>query len=132
MNVKIAVPVSAQERQIHARTGMAPYFAVYVDGTFTELRPNAHAASHAQEGHGNGHGHGHGGAESPEPYSKEEVEHHRQDLGNLQDIDVILTRAVGPNMKEALESVGIKVVKIRKADGDTADAAIANYLGQAH
>jgi len=98
-------------------------------------------------GHGRGHGRGMGhqagggrgrgfGAEEfgmdEEPmdtYSPEEVELHRKDLANLADVDVMLARAVGPNMKEALELSGIEVVKIRKKDGEDADAAIKNYLG---
>jgi len=89
-------------------------------------------------GHGMGHGRGHGrgfGAEElgadEEPmdaYSPKEVELHRKDLDNLADIDVMLARAVGPNMKEALELSGIEVVKIRKKDGEHADEAVRSYL----
>ena len=143
--MKIAVPIEADSRTIFTRVGRAPRFAIYEEGIFVETRPNLHAHSHGHEeerpGHGKGHGHreGHGGGhghgehrgrhgEAFEAYSPEEVELHRKDLGNLKDIDVILCRAVGPNMKEALELSGIKVARIRKKDGESADEAVANYL----
>jgi len=87
-------------------------------------------------GRGGGHGHGQGfgaeefghGEEPMDTYSAEEVELHRKDLENLVDVDVMLARAVGPNMKEALELAGIDVVKIRKKDGESADEVVGNYL----
>jgi predicted Fe-Mo cluster-binding NifX family protein len=63
-------------------------------------------------------------------YSPEEVELHRKDLANLADVDAMLCRAVGPNMKGALELSGIEVVKIRKRDGEMADEVVRNYLGK--
>ena len=139
--MKIAVPIEAESRTIFTRVGRAPRFAIYDKGAFVETRPNRHAHSHEHDeghhghgmglGHGGGHGRGkrHGRHEEAfETYSPEEVELHRKDLGNLKDIDVILCRAVGPNMKEALELSGIKVVKIRKKDGERAEEAVANYL----
>ncbi len=98
------------------------------------------------DGHRQGHGHGRGqrrgdkdgrgfgveelgtDEEPMDAYSPEEVELHRKDLDNLADVDVMLARAVGPNMKEALELSGIEVVKIRKKDGEHADEAVKNYL----
>ncbi|WP_456456226.1 NifB/NifX family molybdenum-iron cluster-binding protein [Nitratifractor sp.] len=143
--MKIAVPIEAESTRVFTRVGRAPRFAIYEEGVLVETRPNLHAHSHDREeehpGHGKGHGHkaGHGGGhghrehrgrhgEAFEAYSPEEVELHRKDLGNLKDIDVILCRAVGPNMKEALELSGIKVVKVRKRDGENAEELIANYL----
>jgi predicted Fe-Mo cluster-binding NifX family protein len=88
-------------------------------------------------GHGGGRGsgeHGFGaeefgrGEEAMDTYSAEEVELHRKDLANLADVDVILARAVGPNMKEALELSGIEVVRIRKQDGERADEVVRGYL----
>jgi len=63
-----------------------------------------------------------------EAYSKEEVAHHKKDLSNILDIDRVMTRAIGPNMKEAFELSGIKVIKIRKKDGETSDEVIKNYM----
>ena len=133
--MKIAVPIEAESTRVFTRVGRAPRFAIYEEGVFVETRPNLHAHSHDREeehpGHGGGHGHReHRGrhGEAVEAYSPEEVELHRKDLGNLNDIDVILCRAVGPNMKEALELSGIEVVKVRKRDGENAEELIANYL----
>ena len=141
---KIAVAVKDENQEIFVRVGRAPWFAIFEEGVFAELRPNKHAASHDHEGgeHAAGHGHGkgmgggghghhhehdhdHAGMEA---YSAEEVELHRKDLENLSDIDVILVRAIGPNMKEALELNGIEIVKMRKKDGDTAKALAEKYL----
>ncbi len=145
--MKIAVAVYDEKLEVFTRVGRAPWFAIFEDDRFLELRPNRHAASHDHEGghHGGGHGHGmhdghgrgmghgrgegHGhGFHAMEEYSPEEVELHRKDLGNLSDIDIMLVRAVGPNMKEALELSGIDVVKVRKKDGEKADVLVKNYL----
>ncbi|BDY11934.1 NifB/NifX family molybdenum-iron cluster-binding protein [Hydrogenimonas cancrithermarum] len=130
--MKIAVPVHDEGLQVYTRVGRAPFFAIFNDRSFEGLRVNLHAASgtHEEEGSRAHHG-GHGKKKrerTMEPYSKEEVEHHRKDLHNLQDIDVMLVRAVGPNMKEALELSGIKVVKTRKKDGERADELVKNFL----
>jgi len=139
--MKILIPVEGESQRVYTRMGHAPFFAVYEDGDFLELRENIHAKSHEEEhvgyhgqhwreGRGQGKRHRHGGDReiALEPYSKEEVEHHRRDLNNIADVDVVLTRAVGPNMKEALELLGLKVVKIRKTLGESAGEVVANYL----
>jgi predicted Fe-Mo cluster-binding NifX family protein len=156
--MKIAVPVHDEKREIFVRVGRAPWFAIFDDGVFAELRPNRHTHEHAHEGgpHDGGHGHGRGGGghgqgrghgrrsgnhgrgfgaedfeageEPMDTYSAAEVELHRKDLENLSDVDVMLARAVGPNMKEALELSGIRVVRIRKRDGERADDAVRNFL----
>ena len=151
--MKIAVPVEDGDRKIFARVGRAPFFAIYEEGTFKELRPNLHSHEHDHEGgpHYGAHRHGQGGGgrgrgrgtgggfgsehfgadeEPMDAYSPEEVELHRKDLGNLADVDVMLCRAVGPNMKAALELNGIEVIKIRKKEGETADQVVENYLSQ--
>jgi len=148
--MKIAVPVHGEDREIFVRVGRAPWFAIFDDGLFVELRPNLHTHEHDHEGgpHHGGHGHGRGaggsgrgrhgrgfgaedfeaGEEPMDTYSAAEVELHRKDLENLSDVDVMLARAVGPNMKEALELNGIRVVRIRKRDGERADDAVRNFL----
>jgi predicted Fe-Mo cluster-binding NifX family protein len=118
--MKIAVPVADETRTIFTRVGRAPFFAIFEDGKFVELRVNHHAASHHDEEE----------SHHVEEHSKDEVEHHRKDLHNLLDIDILLARAVGPNMKEALELSGIKVVKIRKKDGEMADEVIEKLLNK--
>jgi len=141
---KIAVAVADENLEIFVRVGRAPWFAIFEGETFVELRPNKHAASHDHEGghHGGGHGHGKGlggghghhhdhdhESAGMESYSVEEVALHRKDLENLSDVDVILVRAIGPNMKEALELNGIEIVKMRKGDGATAKELVEKYLG---
>jgi len=152
--MKIAVPVHETTQEVFVRVGRAPRFAIYEEENFVEFRPNNHTHEHDHEGgphdgghghgrhdghrqgmgHGRGHGRGFGAGElgaDEEPmdaYSPEEVELHRKDLDNLADVDVMLARAVGPNMKEALELSGIEVVKIRKKDGAHADEVVKNYL----
>jgi len=44
--MKIVIPVGSAEREIYQRIGRAPFFAVYNDAEFIELRVNTHAASH--------------------------------------------------------------------------------------
>ena len=124
--MKIAVPVEGENLQVYTRVGRAPFFAIFEDGTFEGLRVNHHAGSHhdGKEEHGSRQPSAH----AFEPYSKEEVEHHKKDLHNLADVDVMLVRAVGPNMKEALELSGIEVVKTRKKDGEKADELVKNFL----
>ena len=148
--MKMAVPVHDEGLEIFVRVGRAPWFAIFEDETFQELRQNKHTHDHDHaEGHrSGGHGHGHGGGagrghghgfgsehfhadeEPMDTYSAEEVELHRKDLDNLSDIDTILARAVGPNMKEALELSGIHVVRIRKKDGEKADEVVRRYLAK--
>jgi predicted Fe-Mo cluster-binding NifX family protein len=157
--MKIAVPVHDEVLDVFVRVGRAPWFAIFEDGHFLELRPNHHTHEHDHEGghhdgghgygthdghgrgqgrgmgHGGGHGQGHGfgaeefgrGEEAMDTYSAEEVELHRKDLANLADVDVMLARAVGPNMKEALELIGIEIVRIRKKDGERADEVALAY-----
>jgi predicted Fe-Mo cluster-binding NifX family protein len=128
---KIAVGVHGKDMEIFVRVGRAPWFAIFEESKFVELRPNNHASSHDHEGghHGGGHGHGHSHKHEPtEAHSPQEVELHRKDLENLSDIDVILVRAIGPNMKEALELNDIEIVKMRKSDGNTAEELIQKYL----
>ena len=156
--MKIAVPVHDEVLEVFVRVGRAPWFAIFEDEHFLELRPNHHTHEHDHEGgsHAGGHGHGmhdghgqgHGrgmgrgggrgrgfgaeefghGEEAMDTYSAEEVELHRKDLANLADVNVMLARAVGPNMKEALELSGIEVVRIRKKDGNRADEVVRGYL----
>lgn len=130
--MKIAVAVHNKDLEIFVRVGRAPWFAIFEEGAFVELRPNKHAASHDHEGghHGGGQGHHHEHAHTEE-HSPEEVELHRKDLENLSDVDVILVRAMGPNMKEALELHGIEIVKMRKKDGEKASELVEKYLQSA-
>ena len=111
--MKIVVPVDADKQTVTKRTGQAAYFAVYEDIDFVKLVPNAHGGDHL-------HHHGMG--------KETHVQTHRKDVVNLQGCDVILLRAVGEHMKEALESVGLKVKKIRQKDGKTVQEVVNNFV----
>ncbi len=118
--MKIVVPVEEDKKTIAKRTGHCAYFAIYEDDKLVDFVPNMH---HDGEHHGKYHedDHSHMGHE-------EHVKAHRKDILSLNGCDTILVRAVGENMREALESLGLKVKKIRQKDGIRADEVIANFL----
>ena len=112
--MKIVLAVDKDKKTVIKRTGQAAFFAIYEDGKVLDFIPN---------------GHGEGAHHSHEHMEDEEHTHsHRKDVQGLSGCDIILVRAVGENMKEALESVGLKVKKIREKHGVTADEVIKNYL----
>lgn len=41
---------------------------------------------------------------------------------------MILVRMIGENMREALESVGLKIKKVREKHGESADEIVKNFL----
>ena len=114
--MKIAVPVSGENLEIFTRTGRAPYFAIFeFDGNefkLLGLNENTHAREH-EEGHEHGH---------QEAHTQDEVEHHHKHVkaSKIEDCDYIVVRALGPNMEDALKLAGIKVIKVRKSDGENA------------
>ncbi|NPA66406.1 MAG: dinitrogenase iron-molybdenum cofactor [Epsilonproteobacteria bacterium] len=112
--MKIVVAVDSDKKTIVTRTGQCSYFAIYEDEKLLELIPNAH--------HDGGHHH------HQHHDHEEHTNSHKKDVQNLKGCDIILVRAVGENMKEALESIGLKIKKIRKKDGESADEVIHNFL----
>ena len=116
--MKLAVPVFDESLEIFERTGQAPFFAVFEDDKFLELRENPkHSHSHDE------HDHDHGGK------GEEHTNEHRHQVASaIPDVDKILVRRVGPNMQEALKEAGIEIVKIRKKHGDKADEVVKLYL----
>ena len=114
--MKIVVAVDIDKQTIVKKTGQAAFFAIYENEKVVDFIPNHH-------GEGNhGTGNPQGGA-----YHKHENEHRKGVMG-LVGCDVILVQAVGENMREALESIGLKIKKIRKKDGVTAQEAVENFL----
>ena len=111
--MKIVIPVSKDKETIFQRTGQAPFFAIYEDDNLIDVIVNAHAASHEEGGHHH------------EEHNDEEVNHHRDDIENLKGCDIILARAIGPNMGDALKSIGLK---IKKSDGEIALEVINKFL----
>ena len=120
--MKIVLAVDEDKKSIVKRTGQSAYFAIYEDDKLVDLVPNKH--------HGGGH-HAHRKHKAHEHLATEDEKHtnsHKKDVAALKGCDIILVQAVGENMKEALESVGLKIKKIRQKHGATADEVIANFL----
>ncbi len=112
--MKIAIAVEADKKTIVKKTGQAAFFAIYENDRVVDFIPNHH-------GEGNhGQGNPQGGA-----FHKNE---RKKGIPSLTGCDVILVQAVGENMREALESIGLKIKKIRKKDGVTAQEAVENFL----
>ena len=124
MSIKLAVPVEGENLAIVTRTGRAPYFAIFeFDGDefkLLGLNENTHAGEHE-------HGHGH-----QEEHTADEVEHHHKHVkaSRVDNCDYIVVRAVGPNMKDALEKAGVKIIKVSKKDGDTAPEVLEKIKGE--
>ncbi len=120
--MKIVLAVDEDKKTIVKRTGQSAYFSIYDDDKFVEVVPNKH--------HDGGH-HSHRENEDHDHSQMAHDEHtnsHKKDVEALKDCDIILVQAVGENMKEALESIGLKVKKIRQKHGTTADEVVRNFL----
>ena len=122
--MKIVVAVDSDKETIVKKTGQAAFFAIFEDDKPVDFIKNRHGSGNYGEGEGIGGSH----------HKHEHMEHsehsssHKKDIAGLAGCDVILVQAVGVNMKEALLSIGLKVKKIRKKDGVTAEEAVKNYL----
>ena len=113
--MKIVVAVDEDKKTIVKKTGQAAFFAIYENENVVEFVQNRHGEGKHEHTHVN----------------MEQTEHtneHKKDVIGLKGCDIILVQAVGENMKSALESVGLKVKKIRKKDGVTADEVVQNFL----
>jgi len=120
--MKIVLAVDEDKQTIVKRTGQSAYFAIYEDDKLVDVVPNKH--------HDGGH-HAHRHHEEHDHNSMSHEVHtnsHRKDVEALKGCDIMLVQAVGENMKEALESVGLKVKKIRQKHGSTADEVVKNFL----
>ena len=120
--MKIVLAVDEDKKTVVKRTGQSAYFAIYEDDKLVDLVPNKHhdGGHHAHRHHAE---HNHSGM-SHEAHTNS----HRKDVEALKGCDIILVRAVGENMREALESVGLKIKKIREKHGTTADEVVKNFL----
>jgi len=119
--MKIVIPVDTDKQTIVKRTGQTPFFAIYEDEKFVKVIGN---------GHGDGHHHDHTHDAHGHKDDEEHVAGHKKDVMALAGNDVILVRMVGEHMREALESIGLKVKKIREKDGLSADEAIKSFLSK--
>ena len=123
--MKVAVPVSGENLEIFTRTGRAPYFAIFeFDGNefkLLGLNENTHAKEHEKE-----HEH------HQEEHTTDEIEHHHKHVkaSKIEECDYIVVRALGPNMEEALKKAGIKIINVRKSDGDNALEVLEKIKGE--
>ena len=120
--MRIAIPVDTDKETIVQRTGQAPFFAIYEDEKLVEFVQN-----------GSSEGGRHHGSTHDEHGRKDDEEHthgHKKDIEGLSGCDVILVQMMGEHMREALESLNIKIIKIRKKDGEKAEEALGNFLNQ--
>jgi len=111
--MKIAIAVHEDQDTIFKRTGQAPIFAIYKDNNFIKTVKNGH--SHSEDEHDSLEHHEH-------------INGHLKDIQDLKGIEVILVQAIGPHMREALEMLNIKIVKIDKSYGNSAKEAISKFL----
>ena len=127
--MKVAVPVSGESLEIVTRTGRAPFFAIFeFDGNefkLLGLNENTHSHEHEEE-------HGHGNEHHQEKHTQDEVEHHHKHVkaSKIEDCDYIVVRAVGPNMEDALKLAGVKLIKVRKKDGENALEVLEKIKGE--
>ncbi len=128
--MKVAVPVSGENLEIFTRTGRAPFFAIFeFDGEnfkLLGLNENTHANEHDEEEHTHGNG------AHQEEHTEDEVEHHHKHVkaSKIEDCDYLIVRAVGPNMEDALKLAGVKVIKVRKKDGEQALEVLEKIKGE--
>lgn len=120
--MKIAVPVLDDSLKIFKRTGQAPFFAVFVNGTLAELVPNSHD-THDHHAHDKQH---------DEAAHAEHINGHKKDIDGLRGCQIILVQMIGEHMREALESLDIKIAKIRERDGEFANDVVYKYLQENH
>ena len=122
--MKIALPVYGENLEIFTRTGRAPYFAIFeFDGNefkLVALNENTHAKEHEE------------GDNHQEEHTSDEVEHHHKHVkaSKIADCDYIVVRAIGPNMEEALKKAGVKIIKVKKSDGDNALEVLEKIKGE--
>ncbi|MEA1982264.1 MAG: NifB/NifX family molybdenum-iron cluster-binding protein [Campylobacterota bacterium] len=120
--MKIVVAVDEDKKTIVPRTGQSAFFAIYEDAKLIDIVANKH-----HDGGHHAHTHNH---EHNHSYEEHEAHtnSHRKDVQSLQGCDVILVRRVGENMREALESVGLKIKKVREKHGENAEEIVKNFL----
>ncbi|MBN2816435.1 MAG: hypothetical protein JXQ67_07095 [Campylobacterales bacterium] len=120
--MKIVVAVGEDKKTIVKRTGQCAYFAIYEDANLVEYIKNSH---HGGGHHSHTHKHEH---DASEEEHENHTNEHKKDVAQLRGNDVILVQAIGENMREALESVGLKIKKVRQKDGVFAQELVENFL----
>jgi len=118
--MKLVLAVDEDKYTIVKKTGQSAFFAIYENANLFGYVPNKHhdGGHHA---HSYEHNHSH---EEHEAHTNS----HRKDVEALKDCDIVLVQSIGENMREAMESVGLKVKKIREKHGKRADEVVKNFL----
>ncbi len=75
----------------------------------------------------NKHSHDHHSGHQEE-HSDAEIEEHRKHIIPLRGCRYIIVRALGPNMKDALELENIQPLKVTKDDGNSAGEILDRYI----
>lgn len=122
--MKIAIPVDNDKSTIVKKTGQSAFFAIYENGKVVDYVVNRHG----QGSHGEGEPQGGAHHKHENLGQAEHTNEHKKDAMGLTGCDMILVQAIGENMKEALESMGLKVKKIRQKHGSTADEVMKNFM----
>ena len=122
--MKIVVAVDTDKKTIVKKTGQAAYFAIFENDKVINFIKNYHGEGN----HGKGNPQGEAHHKHQHMQDNEHTNEHKIGAEKLKGCDIILVQAVGENMREALESIGLKIKKIRKKDGVTADEVIQNFL----
>ncbi len=120
--MKIVVAVDEDKKTIVKRTGQCAYFAIFEDEKSVAFLPNKHHDG-GHEAHSHHHEHEHS-----EHEHQAHTNAHKKDVQVLRGCDLILVQAIGENMREALESIDIKIVKVRQKDGSEAEELVKNFL----
>ena len=129
--MKVAMPVSGENLEIFTRTGRAPFFAIFEfngnEFKLLGLNENTHAHEHDKEEHKHENGQGH-----QEEHTVDEVEHHHKHVkaSKIEDCDYLIVRAVGANMEDVLKLAGVKIIKVRKKDGENALEVLEKVKGE--
>ena len=109
--MKIAIATD-DKKTIAVRMGRAKYFGIFEvenrEIKSFEFVVNKHASSHDHE-----HGHHH------EEHNDEEINKHAKDIQVLKECDYMIAKAVGPNMKDALKTIKLEIIKISKSNNDS-------------
>ncbi len=104
--MKIVLAVDKDKQTIVKRTGQAPFFVIYEDDKIVKYIENSHHHNHKDM----------------------DENEHKKDVEPLKGCDVFLVQAIGENMKEAINSIGLDIKKIRQKDGLTSDEVVKNFL----
>ncbi len=120
--MKIVIAVDEDKKTVVKRTGQSAFFAIYEDDKLVDMVPNKH-----HDGGHHAHTHNHEHNESHQEHEAH-TNSHKKDVEGLRGCDVILVRMIGENMREALESVGLKIKKVREKHGENADEIVKNFL----